>query len=543
METEAAAPSSVKCFKKNRLLRPGNKRTVILFIRLLGYLRGVWVRSDGRIEYFIWDKRRFAACSNKPGAADPGYSVKHLERMFPKFQVWCTEYKFERVRLGRSHRVKVTRNLGVAGSVRGGEVRARLEGAIRSMVAKSGSAHVDEEFVRKFAGISKLPREAVAIAWEQLDKVTGMDCRWRGRGAGRKFVVFPQQKPAAGAVLEKTEKISGSDPQVSPGLSFPPGRRDEKQSAAEPAAPDLQTDRPPAAPTPKAQSDTANRVSAVENPSPDSNRFEARKSPSVSRGIAWEPPLQMCGRFVRSHRLRAKACWLTVDPIKKIHLDFYRVRWRFAHPFNFARHALREGYTADAILVAYRKGCYESHNDSLDMDKPIRDELGIPREPIREPSATVIYAWRELHRADNRPAEVRWAEFFAAPYVPYVRKPRAPKPAPGAAAAAAKTGLPPDPNLAPAAIASELVKDAEPGRRLDSQRPKRRVQELRDVIDDLLPRADRSAADSSASAPLTIPELKEFLAGRVGLTLGQFAALSWVHRTKLIERALASRKK
>ena len=100
----------------------------------------------------------------------------------------------------------MTRNLGVAGSVRGGEVRARLQGAILSMVQKSGSAHVDAEFLRIFCGKFKLPREAVAIAWAQLGNLPAMNCRWRGRGAGRKFVVVPEGKADQGASSIKDQR-------------------------------------------------------------------------------------------------------------------------------------------------------------------------------------------------------------------------------------------------------------------------------------------------------------------------------------------------
>ena len=404
-----------------------DKRTTILFIRILGYLLGVWEKGQGNTKYFFWDKHRFSRKSMQPGGIHPGYSVKHLERMFPRFQVWCTQFQFERVRLGRSWRIKVTPNLGVRGPVKGSEIHARLKGAIEKMADLAGVAHVDREFLRKFCAISRLPREAVAIIWAQLRPLPGYRCRWRGKGSGRKFVVF-----------RLSQNFTPSHPRSSRGISSPTGRREEKQSAASASGQASQADRAlaplatgrsggesswgirPGGNGPPAQvSDRLppEEIEAAHDPTGPPTREKSKTRRGFHRAKTVLEPLQICGRFVSRYRLLAKAAWVAYGPCQEIHAEFDRVVWRFPHPRNFAFFALCKGFAADVVIAAWRSGVRESHEDALDVDRlPGGGYLS-----QREPSAAQVYAWRELQR-DQRTDEERWREFFAQPYTPAPRR-------------------------------------------------------------------------------------------------------------------------
>lgn len=489
METTRLHPPAVKRFDGNNSTnlsrRKTDGRTVVLFIRIRGYLRGCFLRGAGRMKYKIWNKHQFAKTS--------GYSVKHLERMFPHFATWCDEFYYERVRLGRANRVKVTQNFGVKGEVPGGEIRARLVGAILAVQRKIQVAHVDGQFLRKFCGMSKLPRAGVAVVWSQLTTLPGLDCRWRGRGRGRKFVV-----------ARKNENSSSSHPQTSPGLSSPTGRRDQKLCAA--AQSGSQADRELATLAQRADGDDPQgdspRVSAGNPPAkpPDSTRHESRRNPSFFRPESDLPPLQICGRWISSRRLFAKAVWLAVDPLKKLHAGCERVEWRFAHARNFAFEALTLGYAWPAIVAAWAAGVRESHEDALDADRL----PGGGYASQRPPSAAKVYAIRALRTADNRPAEVRWQEFFAAPYAPRVKTPRAAAPA-----------------------GSGEAKRRKPSRE--------ELSELRRQLSQF------KRADYDCRGAITAGELKTYLAP-LGLTLAQFNQKPRRERQAIISRATERKK-
>lgn len=441
MEIGRPTAGDVKGSQKKlfRIVRRGkpDARAIILFIRIKGYLDGVWERGHGKTKFYFWNKHTFA---RKTGSGENGYSVKHLERMFPRFMAWCTAYRFERVRLHRSWRIKVTQNFGVRGDVSGAAIRWRLEGAICGMVKKAGVARVDREFLRKFCALSHLPREAVALVWAQLRPLQGFACRWRGVGAGRKFLVE-----------RISEKFEVSHPQTSRGISSFHEKRSEtigRQAAGHdpnrPLAPLAQegiSEESSAGLRPAMMDPPAPAGFSAEHPTGPGagprtpNRYEGPKIRQFCAPSAVQKPMQICNRFVSSRRLLAKAVWLAVDPMKKLHADFERVCWFFAHARNFAERALRDGYGAQAIVDAWRSGVRESHEDALDADRL----PGGGYAHQRAPSAAVRYAWRELWR-DQRTREERWAEFFALPYEPrrpVERKPSAAAGQPDLAGAAA----------------------------------------------------------------------------------------------------------
>jgi hypothetical protein len=466
MESKIPSPARVKKFtgkiSKKKPLRLDRRRWQ-LYIRLRGWLRGCFAQPG--MDYKIWTKEVFSATS--------GYSVRHLERAFPQFARWCTEFTFEKVHHKGTWRIKVTQNFGVRPRVHPSEVKKRLEAAIASVANQIGTAKVDAEFLRRFCEISRLPGEMVSAVWQRMKNLPGFRCRWRGVGAGRKFLV-------SSTSLTQTSRV----------ISSPSGRREKKQCAANATLENAQT-KPPLA------------ALASQGPlNPD--RSDTQKSPSFFQPSPAMPPLQICGRWVSGRKLLAKAIWISVVPLKNVHAQWERVVWRFAHTRNFAYRALRAGYAADVIVRAYARGCGESHEDALDRDRLPGGGFASQREP----SAAVVYGWRELRAVDARPAADRWAEFFAAP-----RKKMT--------VAAAK------PRARPAGETS--------GARLSAAEAAAELKRLRQVIAKPLEQEDRDDV-----VKLTAGELLVILRAR-HMSLADFGSLSWRHKWAIINAARRAR--
>lgn len=480
-------------------------RTRMLFLRLLGYARGAFMRGA---HYKLWSelRRSFAETS--------GYSEKHLERQFPRFRRWCEEFKFERIRLGRSWQIKIAPSFGVlTGPVTGAEIRARLVGAVLTYAKRTGSAKVDAEFLRKFADISKLPAAGVIAVWRGLTNLPGCRCRWRGAGPGRKFVVF-----------RDLPENSSSHPQTPSGLSSPFGGEENKNSrprAAAPGAPDQKSGSLRSQP-PGPGDDPSAAQSKSEDPSTSQGAAgrPALGGPTFSRAFATAapPPFQTQNRWISGRKLLALASWLACVPIRGAHAGRERVAWRFAHSRNFALRALRDGFDAGAIVQAWAIGCQRSHDDALD-----RDRLpGGGYASQREPSATVVYAWQELLR-DQRPAAQRWAEFFARPPRAKLRAA-----AGGSGADASSCG---EARRAPRSSGAK----SDGGARLTPGEAAERLRELRAIV---APKRDAEAFGAAREITLTAGQLAEFLRGR-GMSLANFNALPWSTRAALVRRAIA----
>lgn len=536
METETPSPGNVKSFddKKHREIsrsRTGritafevrDRRTFNFFLRAQGYLHGAFIRrSRGRLQWLDWSPARFAAKTRGD------FSAKTIERQFPRFQRWCEEYDFAKVNVRGRWVVRVTPNGTVLRGVPGATIRDRLESAIRAYVAKSGRVKVDRVFCQKFAALSGLPLVAVETIWLKLKKLPDLRCRWRGEGRGRKFTAEHPARWAQICAERKTQKFETTDPQTSVRSAF---LRNERFKNSRRAA---------AGPEESARTASASGNDGLADRGGDSppepgglkHPGHAEAGARAAPGLA---PLQICDRWISSRKLLAFAVWLAVARFKFAHLARERVVWRFAHARNFAYFALRYGFRAEAIEAAYLAGLQRSHDDALD-----RDRLpGGGYAPQREPSATVVYGWQQLRAADPRPAEARWAEFFAAP-----RRAKL-KPKKGAAGSAAG----PAPGLSTADAAAKLGELLAMASAVAEQR-----EAPADVAPALAPRI--SAADAAAKMAalralasevedrrevpgVPLGELAEFLRENGGLTLAEFRAQPPAWRGFIVAKAAA----
>lgn len=468
-----------------------DRRTFRLFLRILGYIDGAWRKSRNTLPFLDWNYERFARKTKTRGGKS--VQVRTLERQFPRFQRWCQEYYFTEINVGGKWVIRIMRNPSVQSEVPGAHVLDRLVLAIRSYVAKSGRARIDLEFCRKFSAMSALPLNEVEHVWRGLKKIPGLKHKWRGVGRGRKFVIEDPARWAAVLDERKNKILRSRDPQTLPPVSISYGNERSKNSRSATDGPD---NRPPASPASGDASDNSQdkpppTVSQTCHESPADFPVSVR-SPSGSK------PLQICGRWISGRKLLALATWLAVARLKFVHVNRERVRWYFAHSRNFANRALRFGYDARAIEKAYLRGVDRSHEDALDGDRM----PGGGYASQREPSAAVVYAWRELRESDARGSEELWSEFFAAS--------RRGKLAP---AAAPKATRGPAPRMSAAEAAARLA-------------------ELREKIAP----AKRDQAESSGAGGVTLGELAKFLKTKP-MSMAQFASLSYIWKKQLIAQA------
>lgn len=96
-------------------------------------------------------------------------------------------------------------------------------------------------------------------------------------------------------------------------------------------------------------------------------------------------------------KLASFAGYIARRDLSGLHYDNVKVRFRFAHAFNFALAALRRGFSRLAIVKAYEAALLRRHRDATDAGLN-RSEPAVIRW---EPSSTVSLAMRLLD--DGRP--------------------------------------------------------------------------------------------------------------------------------------------
>ncbi len=406
MDSECQLPLPVNTFTSEnggKVTHPGlgknrtrlrDRRSKNLFVRLLGYFRNAL--ADGAPYLDVWRVMRSFSNSKH-------FNFSHLmERVFPAFRKWATEFVFEKVRMGRAWVWHVSRNVAVCAGVSVAESTARLVGAIRVCLAKSGVAHVDPEFCRKFSVHAKIAYEAVMAAWRKIEKIAGCKVRWRGVADGEKFVVTPER-------VKIENSGSSSDPQTSPGISSLREKKSENRGSAPGPERDTAGLRPPLQ-----RPEMTTGEGHLPPKLPDS-RSPSRRScfddgkPGVPVRFAAISPWQVSDRWISPARLWKKAVWLANSPLRKIHAGYERVAFDGRHAANFAMESLLCGYAETQICTAWRRGVAQSHEDALE-----RDRLpGGGYASVRPPSAAKCYAIREIKLMDSRSVEARWAEFFS----------------------------------------------------------------------------------------------------------------------------------
>lgn len=406
MESESPLPLFVNTFTSEnggKIPSPGwgktrtrlrDRRSKNLYFRLLRYFQGAFAEGAP----FLLSRSLLKSFANTSK-----FSLPHLtDRVFPGFRKWCTEFVFEKIRLGKSKVWRVSRNVAVCAGVSVAEATARLVGAIRVCLGKSGVAHVDPEFCRKFSVHAKIAYEAVLAAWRKIEKIAGCRVRWRGVGDGEKFVVTPEPRK-----IENSNQ--SSDPQTSPGLSSLREKKSENRGCAPGPERDTAGLRPPV---------QRPELTTGEGPLPPKlpdSRCPSRRSGfedwnhGMPARFAAISPWLVGERIVVPWHLWKKACWIANQPLKKIHAQFERVAFDKRHAGNFAMESLLCGYTEEQICRAWWRGVRQSHEDALE-----RDRLpGGGYASVRLPSAAKNYAIGEIKLMDSRSVEARWLEFFA----------------------------------------------------------------------------------------------------------------------------------
>lgn len=420
--------------------------------RIAGYLRGMM--ANGLPCVLAAElKRRYAKRS--------GYSLRHVDDVFPSFQKWATEFVFKKQRFGRSTCIVITRRhrplvLTMA------EIRRRLIGAICNHVAKSGRAHVGHKFLENFHSLSGIPPERIFAAWHTIHRIEGYSVRWCGRRNG-KFLEVKFPRGLKSEKISHPENASGISPLrgkrsensggCAPGIRNGPAARSARDRAggegSQPGgfAPEAQRSATGSEPGPPAdEADERIPYGRHARGDPPQNGYDEHGSLHRWRPVA--SPLHVCGRWVSAARITGKANFLVFGPLKNLHATFWRVLFRVPHARNFAVAALRAGFLDAQICAAYRHGLDVSEKSAV-RD---REAAGLEHEwHPREPSQAVSIAW-EVLRKDGREDAARWADIFEG------------RAAPAFAAAAARAAAPSAENGAAVPAEPDIVPDAHPGK-------------------------------------------------------------------------------
>ena len=486
--------------------RRRDHRTLRLFWLLNGYLRCAFERNA---PYHL------AAEIVARWARRNGLSEKHaVERVFPEFRRWSVDFQFEKIRLGKTWQWKITPRDHGAITVPGverGELRARLVGAIRVCLAKSGTAHVDTEFLRKFSALSQLPLAALLAVRDEIRTLTGAAIKWTGTGEGKKLVVYA----VAGAGQNKV-----SDPQTCDSLNAPSGRRNQKTGAGAPG-PEESPRRSAPPPQPGGRAGEGNFPAEVAN-SPPEGRSAGKPAgpPPVFARFAALRPRQFGGRWQSPRKVFAKAMGLAHAELRPIHAEFPRVAWVQAHAVNFAFEALWLGYASAVVVRCWREGVRRSHADAVDADGAAGYVGG-----VRPPSAAKAYAVEAIRKTDTLTPDERWAAFYNKPRSADARRSeigdrRSVGEGRRADPAAETSGAVPLDRLA---VARAALASAE--RKFGAR---------------TAAAAETGGVSSSATAVPTLGELAAALAAR-DLTHAQFVALPYAHRMGILRAILRVR--
>jgi len=126
-----------------------------------------------------------------------------------------------------------------------------------------------------------------------------------------------------------------------------------------------------------------------------------RKENTAGRVCATSGKLSKVG----DAKLTRLACFIAKHELASLFWDNCKIRFRFSHAFNFARSALRRGFSCAMIVRAFERALIRRHGDATDC--------GLRRGcvVIFEPSSTVSLARTLL--ADGREDSERVAERLA----------------------------------------------------------------------------------------------------------------------------------
>jgi hypothetical protein len=424
--------------------------------RMAAYLHG-WCENGIYWILAAEFKRRFARRT--------GYSWRHIDDVFPQFQSYTTEFVFKRARLGRSWCILIhPKDRKHVLTLR--EARARLVGAIRSMVSKArGRVGVGRKFLENFQAITGLAPEHVWRAWQSLRRIDGLSTWWSGRKSGRKFYIEPRPLWHTSGARAETEKNSSeggagsagqvSHPENAAGISPLRGNRSENSGCAErsQAGSSSSLRSPPG----DGGEETAGAGGAEKRPLRDTPQRPGsaprgadptaptgahppggacKPAGSTRQNYRWKPalpPFLVGDRVMLPARFTRKANFLAFGPMQNFHAEFWRVRFRPTTVPNFAFAALVDGFADWQICAAYRSGLERCHAaaakdlraaENLDYWRA-RERARAGEVGVREPSQAVAVAWQIL-RGDNLTRDQRWEKLVRGEIVPQKNFPVAP---------------------------------------------------------------------------------------------------------------------
>lgn len=319
-------------------------------IRISYYLKGCFGRGA---RFMLWDHRKFsrATQSKKP------LSAKHIARVWVVFVRTSPNWRFQKIRIGRSFRWKVIppARPGEGGQVQDGvtdlEVRSRLVGYIMGAARRQGTVKVGGQFLSAFCKTTAVPPPRARAAARQIRQIRGFSVRAReGVNGGFKLrVSLPHFSDRIGSATQRRKK-ENTRAREAPGL-------------------------------------------------PEGNSGGLRPQHGGLRPRAFA----VNGVWISERKLLGLACHLATGPLRLAHQPGQLVQWRFPHARNMAFRALVAGHTCERIAAEYAAGVARSHADARDRGEA---------RP-REPSAAVAYTWRRLQDGAN-PGD-RWVKIFAAP--------------------------------------------------------------------------------------------------------------------------------
>ncbi len=345
---------------------PKNKRTELRYCcaRIDGFLERYFERGNW---FCIWDAGKFSKLTHQPreGYALKPRSEKHIQRVWSVFMKNSEVWAFEKIRLGRSFRWRVTRKFGARRSpgdyMTDGHIRGRLVGYIKASVERDSYLKTSNEWLTCFCDKAGVRLDRVKKILPRITDIEGL--KVRSFTVGENFI------------------LKVSLPHSSHPVSSPSGRNKKIQTTC--------------GPSPQAF------------PSKTSASLRAAISPSGAKPNGLRPwqPLRGCemavdGPWVSRARLLRLACWLARGPMHDAHFEGLLVSFVFVYARNFAFRALEDGHDLKAIVSAWNLGIRKSHADARDQN-----ELS-----PRIPSAAVAYAWKVLQ--DGKTSEARWIEFF-----------------------------------------------------------------------------------------------------------------------------------
>lgn len=528
-------------------------------VRIRQYL---WNAFAQNAEYIIWNKRAFSKRSYEwiNGRQPRGYTVEYVEKLMRTFRKMTTEFRIEVIHYRGHPRLKVTPLHGTPGD-KMQEIRRRLARYIQNSVRAGRTVRVDAAFLNRFIKTTGQPAELVVAVWLRLKYIQGCQIRWRGVGGNLRCEVSLQQSslPHSSPTGRRFIQTGPMAPKLSTGASPPrvgrlhtggsPPNGTAVTQLSQVAPSERRPQRWQASDESKAAealegwtaAAVVRRIAAMNVAEAATIDAGASLAPGAARGASPandHGPFQVHGRWFSGKKFLCYASWLADNPMRAEHEWQPNVEFIAGYARNFAERALRAGHHRDAVLAAYAYGVQHANKDALDkhVKAPVRrDDNGEWRAPEqRKPSSAIAYAWGQLRR-DSRTREERWAAMLAGERpakLPAIARYKADP----VARPKRKRNLRP---ITPGEI--DQVNSAVPDFGVSKIVPRDRAkfQTLKEIFS---PQENRALELEQDGPPLTLGELQRAIEP-MGFTLAQFNQMHWQLKKRIVQNALAQRRK